>query len=52
MKLRKLFEVQSTTKEMEDASRGYGMLLHVFDLRTDNMRVAYCNSIRRKVSLK
>ena len=35
--------------EMEDASRGYGLLLHAFDLRSENMRAQYSFSIKEKV---
>ena len=51
--LESLFKVQSTPKseEMEDASRGYGLLLHAFGLRTEEMRAKYSAKIKTKVSL-
>ena len=52
--LKSLFEVQSAkSKEMDDASRGYGLLLHAFGLRTEEMRAQYCAHIKEMViSLK
>ena len=51
--LQSLFAVQSTPKseEMEDASRGYGLLLHAFGLRTERKRTEYSAAIKTKVSL-
>ena len=50
--LESLFVVQSTAKseEMEDASRGYGLLLHAFGLRTEEIRAKYSAKIKGKVS--
>ena len=36
---------------MEDASRGYGMLLHALGLRTDEMKAKYSTHIKTEVSL-
>ena len=51
--LESLFKVQSTPKseEMEDASRGYGLLLHAFGLRTEEIKAKYSTLIKGKVSL-
>ena len=35
---------------MEDASRGYGLLLHAFGLRTEEIRAKYSAKIKGKVS--
>ena len=38
---------------MKDASRGYGLFLHAFGLRNDEMRDQFCADIKAKViSLK
>ena len=37
---------------MEDASRGYGLLLHAFGLRTKEIRNQYSAKIKAKVGLK
>ena len=51
--LESLFEVQlERTEEMDDASRGYGLLLHAFGLRTEEMRAQYSKDIKTKVTLK
>ena len=51
--LESLFVVQPTkTEEMEDASRGYGLLLHAFGLRTKEMRDQYSAQFKAKVGLK
>ena len=48
--LESLFAVQPTkTEEMEDASRGYGLLLSAFHLRTKEMRDQYSVLIKEKV---
>ena len=45
--LKSLFKVQETkTEEMEDASRGYGLLLHAFSLRMKERRARYSKSIK------
>ena len=47
-----LFAVQpKKTEEMEDASRGYGLLLRAFHLRTKEMRDQYSALIKKKVLL-
>ena len=49
-KLESLFEVQETkTGEMEDASRGYGLLLHAFSLRMKETRAHHSEAIKTKV---
>ena len=51
--LESLFEVQQTkTEEMDDASRGYGLLLSACGLRTEKMRAQYSTKIKENVSLK
>ena len=53
MQFYKHFVVQSRTEEMEDASRGYGLLLSACGLRTEEMRTEYSTKIKEKVkSLK
>ena len=37
---------------MEDASRGYGMLLSACGLRTEEMQAQYSTQIKEKVNLK
>ena len=37
---------------MEDASRGYGMLLHAFGLRSEEMQAEYSGHIKAEVTLK
>ena len=50
--LESLFVVQPTkSEEMEDASRGYGLLLHASALRTEEMRARWSAKIKAKVSL-
>ena len=39
------------SEEMEDASRGYGLLLHAVGLRTEEKRTEYSAAIKTKVSL-
>ena len=50
--LESLFVVQSIppSEGMEDASRGYGLLLHAFGLRTEEIRAKYSAKIKEKVS--
>ena len=36
---------------MEDASRGYGLLLHAFGLRSEKMKAQYCAHIKAHVSI-
>ena len=49
-KLESLFQVQKTkTEEMEDASRGYGLLLHAFSLRMKELRAQHAEAIKREV---
>jgi len=49
-KLESLFEVQETkTEEMEDASRGYGLLLHAFSLRRKEIRAHHSEAIKTEV---
>jgi len=36
---------------MEELSRGYGMLLHAFGLRTEEMRAQYSAHIKTLVNL-
>ena len=50
VQLESLFVVQR--ENMEELSRGYGMLLHVFGLRTEEKRAQYSANIKAKVSLK
>ena len=51
--LESLFSKQATiTEELEDASRGYGLLLHAFGLRTEQMRAQCSEDIKTIVSLK
>ena len=50
--LESLFAVQLKSEEMEDASRGYGLLLSAFGLRTEEMRAQYSATIKAKVGLK
>ena len=51
--LESLFAVQPTkTEEMEDASRGYGLLLYAFGLRTKEMRDQYSAQLKAKVGFK
>ena len=60
--LKSLFVVQSKkpdemeqatkTEAMEDASRGYGMLLHAFGLRTKEIKDQYFSKIKEKVGLR
>ena len=54
MQLESLFVVQPATKmeEMEDASRGYGLLLHRFGLKAEEMRAQYCAIVKAEVSVK
>ena len=52
VQLESLFAVQPKTEEMEDASRGYGLLLSAFGLRKEEMRAQYSAHIKAKVRLK
>ena len=48
--LESLFRVQKTkTEEMEDASRGYGLLLHAFSLRMKEIRAQHAEAIKTEV---
>ena len=45
-----LFRVQETkTEGMEDASRGYGLLLHAFGLRRKEIRAHHSQAIKTEV---
>ena len=49
-KLESLFQVQETkTEEMEDASRGYGLLLHAFSLRRKESQAQHAEAIKTEV---
>ena len=49
--LYKHFVVQSKkTKEMEELSRGYGLLLSACGLKTEEMRDEYSTKIKKKVN--
>lgn len=50
-KLKSLFSVQPKTEEMEDASRGYGMLLHACGLTTQEKRASHCKAIKAQVTI-
>jgi len=48
--LESLFQVQKAkTEEMEDASRGYELLLHAFSLRMKEIRAQYSEAIKVEV---
>ena len=50
VQLYKHFAVQSKkTKEMEELSRGYGLLLLACGLKTEEMRDEYSTEIKEKV---
>jgi len=49
-KLESLFEVQKAkTEEMEDAGRGFGLLLHAFSLRMKEIRAQHAEAIKAEV---
>ena len=41
-----------STEKMEDASRGYGLLLHAFGLRTEPVRAQHFAKIKTKVNFE
>ena len=48
--LESLFQVQKAkTEVMEDASRGYELLLHAFSLRMKEIRAQYSEAIKAEV---
>ena len=52
MQLHTLFVVQSKkTEELEQLSRGYGLLLSASGLKTEEMRDEYSTEIKKKVNL-
>ena len=50
VQLESLFVVQ--IEKLEELSQGYGMLLHAFDLRTEEKRDQYSAHIKEKVNLE